>query len=136
MNFLYLDFKLYAVLVSIIGTGGEGSQKALKEPLRPNCEPVDSTPPYWYSNSWNQYFLISEFVLGFPLLVLNIMKILCTNARICTQFSIGTQLCIYYIHISEFVLSFPILVLNYAIISVNSEFRIRTWFTITGLTNM
>ena len=43
MNFLYLDFKLYAVLVSIIGTG-EGSQKALKEPLRPNCEPVDSTP--------------------------------------------------------------------------------------------
>ena len=52
-------------------------------------------PPYWYSISWNQYFLISEFVLGFPLLVLNIMKILCTNARICTQFSIGTQLCIY-----------------------------------------
>ena len=36
MNFLYLDFKLYAVLVSIIGTGGrvpEGPKGAFKAQL-------------------------------------------------------------------------------------------------------
>ena len=42
------DFSLCTQLL-IIGTGGGarggGSRKALKEHLRPNCEPVDSPPP-------------------------------------------------------------------------------------------
>ena len=78
MNFLYLDFKLYAVLVSIIGTGGrvpKGPKGAFKAQLWAS----GLNPPILvlklmksvFSNFRIYDIHISEFVLSFQLLVLN-----------------------------------------------------------------
>ena len=65
---------------------------------------------------------MSQWTLPRPLiLVLNLMKLLFSNCRICTRFSIILLVLnimnnlIYYIQMSEFVLSFPSLVLSYDI---------------------
>ena len=64
----FLVFRFQTVfLLLVLGGGGvpKGPKGAFKAQLWASRLP----PPCWYSISWNQYFLISEFVLGFPLLV-------------------------------------------------------------------
>ena len=85
--------------------GGGGVQKALKEPLRPNCEPSEMPPPPSIPGLMKLFQ--TEFLLGFFNLWNFVMSLVHSNFKICTRFSnTGTQCFKVIIQMSEFYMVF------------------------------